>query len=327
MKEIKLGFAGFRHGHIFALYNAINEKDGICTVASCEENAESRKAAEEKGVVMTHETYEDMLNDDTIDAIAIGVCYGERGALAIKALRAGKHIIADKPLCTSIDEISEIKRLSSQKNLKVGIMLDLIDNPTIATAIELIAKDTIGKVNNISFNGKHPLMYGVRPSWYFEEGKHGGVITDIAIHGIDFARIITKSDVESVVGARCWNHYAKEAPHFLDSAQLMVRMGNGCGVISDVSYAAPNSQGYAMPAYWRFEISGEKGTIVAKYNDTNVELYLEGEENVRMIPAVSPEKTYFDRFISDVSCGTDNTSEYIKSMEQTIEIQIKAENR
>ena len=67
-------------------------------------------------------------------------------------------------------------------------------------------------------------MYGRRPDWYFEKGKHGGVINDLAIHGIDLVRLFTDSDVEQVLSARSWNFYANEEPAFLDSAQFMLKM-------------------------------------------------------------------------------------------------------
>jgi predicted dehydrogenase len=43
----------------------------------------------------------------------------------------------------------------------------------------------LGKIKTAAFTGQHPLNWGVRPGWYFEEGKHGGTFNDIAIHGVD----------------------------------------------------------------------------------------------------------------------------------------------
>ena len=95
-------------------------------------------------------------------------------------------------------------------------------------------------------------MYGKRPGWYFEEGKHGGTINDIAIHGIDLLRYLTGSGVKVINAARTWNAFAKSAPAFCDSAQFMVTLENGAGVIADVSYSSPDSFGYLMPTYWQF---------------------------------------------------------------------------
>ncbi len=321
MSNIRLGVLGFRHGHIFSVYNRAQTKEGIEIVACCEEDAAAREAAIKNNVTMTHETFDALIADDSIDAVAIGACYGDRGALAIKALKAGKHVIADKPLCTSLKEFKKIKKLAKEKNLAVGVMLDLRDNPKVVTAAKLLNEGKIGKVNNINFEGQHPLYYGTRPDWYFEKGKHGGVINDIAIHGIDIARLFTKSDVEKVIGSRCWNFYADKEPDFLDSAQFMLKMGNGAGVIADVSYASPDSFDYNMPTYWRFELIGNKGYMIFDNSSDNLSLYINGATEVEYVNAVSGDKDYLDNFIEDIKGEKKNTVEYLNSSEQTLKVQ------
>ncbi len=135
------------------------------------------------------------MSDKNIDAIAIGNYYGARGRMAIDALKFGKHVISDKPLCTSTEELNEIERLADEKNLKVSLMLDLRYSGNVLAARKVIKEGRIGTVNNVYFGGQHPLMYGKRPGWYFEVGKHGGVINDIVIHGIDLICYLTGLEV------------------------------------------------------------------------------------------------------------------------------------
>lgn len=298
---IKLAFAGFRHGHIYALLNAARQREDIEIVGAWEADAAARSEAEEKGVVFTHTSLKDLLENSGADAIAIGDCYGLRGQIAIAALEAGKHVISDKPLCTSLEELSRIRALAQKQNLAIGIMLDLRDYENIVTAKSAIDSGLIGKINNIGFEGQHPLNYGSRPSWYFERGMHGGTINDIAIHGIDLVRLFTESDLETVHAAVTWNFYAKEVPHFNDSAQFLIRMTSGAGVMADVSYAAPTTQGYSHSAYWHFRIWGEKGMIEFNAASSGVKAWLDGEKEPRVLPPVKVTKTYLDRFVSSVT--------------------------
>ena len=53
--------------------------------------------------------------------------------------------------------------------------------------------------------------------WYFEEGKHGGTINDIAIHGIDLLRFITGKEFTKVNFAKTWNAFADKEPEFKES--------------------------------------------------------------------------------------------------------------
>ena len=321
MKKIRLGFAGLRHNHIFALYDLAKQKSDIEIAGVFENTAEGINAAKERNIEITHSSYDKLLEET--DAVAIGSYYTNRGTLAIEALRAGKHVISDKPLCTSLEELAVIKKTAEEKSLTVGIMLDLRDNKNTAAAQRVIIGGEIGKINNIRFEGQHPLMYGTRPAWYFEKGKYGGVINDIAIHGIDLVRRFTGSDVEKVLAARCWNFYADKCPDFKDSAQLMLEMGNGAGVIADVSYSAPNSHGYSLPFYWEFLICGSKGILRFHANSDGVELYRSGETKVQKISPILTERDYLDEITDEIKGNNTNavTKQAILSTEQTLRIQ------
>lgn len=326
---IKIAFAGFRHGHINALYKLAEANPDVEIVAAYEADADARAAAEAAiGVRFTHESYEDMLNEENIDVIAIGDYYGIRGSLAIKALKAGKHIYADKPLCTSLEELDEIERLAREKNLKIGCMLDLRYHKNVQPVRDFIKSGKLGEVHAIFFSGQHPLLYGTRAGWYFEEGKHGGTINDIAIHGIDFVEYITGLSMKKVIGARCWNAFATEVPSFKDCAQFMVELSNGAGLMADVSYAAPNSSGYTLPFYWRFTIWGTKGVMEFTVGPNDITVALDGKPEAETIsvPDVDPGDC-LSVFVDELKGkGTDiNTSTVIKATRATLTIQKHAD--
>lgn len=321
METIRLGFAGLRHNHIFALYALAQQKPGIRIAGVFEDTPEGMAAAAEHHIAVTHTSYEALLAD--VDAVAIGTYYAHRGAMAIAALRAGKHVIADKPLCTSPEELAEIEELARKKALTVGIMLDLRDNKNVVAAQRLIADGAIGKINTIRFEGQHPLLYGSRPDWYFESGKYGGVINDIAIHGIDLTRRFTGAEVETVLAARCWNFHARQCPGFKDSGQFMLRMSDGAGILADVSYAAPDSHGYSLPFYWEFLISGAQGILRFHAESDGVELYRAGETAMRKIAPVLPTRDYLDAIIAEIENAHPAavTEQALASTAQTLRIQ------
>lgn len=326
MKSLGIAFAGFRHAHIFGLYDLTEKRDDLKIVGAWEDDETSRKAAEEKGIIFRFKTYEDLLSDPAVDIVAIGDYYAARGELAIAALRAGKHVLTDKPLCSSRKEWETIREEREKSGLTVGIMLDLADNANFHAAAEAIREGALGKINNIAFEGQHPLLYGTRPGWYFEKGKYGGVVNDIAIHGIDFVRTLTGSGVEEVIGARSWNFYAKEVPHFKDSAQFILKMASGAGLIADVSYSTPDTQGYSLPAYWHFRVWGEKGMMEWSYSSDGVTFYPTGENGGRKLSGLPPEKNYLDRFLAAVRTRDDAYSEaMLRATEDTLGIQEKAE--
>lgn len=322
---IGIGFAGFRHGHVYSLYKLAKENPDVEIKAAWEEDPEARNAAEkELGVQFAHDRYEDMLEDEGIDIIAIGDYFGRRGTLAIKALNAGKHVFADKPLCTSLTELDEIERLSNEKNLKVGLMLDMRQSGFVQPVRKLIKENVLGEIYNIFFSGQHPLLYGSRASWYFEEGKHGGTINDIAIHGIDMVEYLTGLSLKRVLGARCWNAYAKEVPEFKDCGQFMVELTNGAGLMADVSYAAPDSSGYTLPFYWRFTIWGTKGVAEFGINLKEIVVALNGKQGTETVAVPDVDtKDCLSVFLDELAGKpTDiNTATVIRASRNTLIIQ------
>ena len=294
---MKIAFAGLRHGHIFVLYDMARENPLFDITGAFEEDPDARQAAEARGVDRFYESYDALLSDPEVEAVALGGCYAHRGGMAIRALRAGKHVIADKPLCTSPEELDTIETLAKERGLQVSCMFTMRFEKKIRAVKALVESGALGEVNNVYFGGQHPLQYGRRPMWYFEEGKHGGVINDIAIHGIDVLRYALGLSVEKICAARCWNKFAAKEPHFKDSAQLMLTAQNGAGILADVSYAIPDGVEFGLPWYWQFYIWGTKGTIRFSLNEEKSYYYLSGQKEPILLEEAEVPEDYLTDFI------------------------------
>lgn len=299
--SLRIAFVGFRHGHINGLYTVAQERDDLEVVAACEEDAETRATLADVGIEVTHDSYEAMLNEAPCDIVACGDYFGVRGERVIRALEHGKHVLCDKPLCIRLDELERIEELARENKLSVGCMLDLIDKPVMVTLRELIRRGDLGEVLSMTVLGQHPLNYGSRPMWYFEEGKHGGTINDIGIHAIDALPWLSGHAIAEITAARGWNGRIKEHPHFGDGAHLMLKLANGCGVIADFSYFAPDAPGFAMPTYWRFTVAGSEGTVEAGINLDKATLWPNDNSGAREIELMDGRPNgYLDDFLADI---------------------------
>lgn len=326
MKKYRIAFAGFRHNHIQSLYyHAEMMGDRVEIAGAFEEDDKTRKELEASGNInFKYNTYKELLNDKTIDIVAIGDYFAIRGKRAIDALNAGKHIIVDKPLCTDLEELSKIEKIAKEKGLEVRSMLDMRFSSFVNCAREVVESGRIGEVNNIVLTGQHPLMYGQRPKWYYEDGKHGGVINDIGIHGIDIIKTITGLSVKRVLAAREWNAFATEDKNFLDSAQFMLELQNGAGVLCDVSYAAPEKIGFKLPSYWNVGIWGTNGMINCGANLKTLDLYISGADEVEKIDIVRADYNHVGDLIKylDNEGGNVLTNKIvIDSARETLKIQ------
>lgn len=325
---IKTAFVGFEHPHMTGLYSDVKNNSLFSVAGAYEPDEKTRRAAEEKGVIFDGcGSIDDFLGNTRADVIAVGSHFAARGEIVIRALKAGMHVICDKPLCTGEAELNEIRKIACEQNLAVCLLLSLRKSGSIIAALNAVKNGITGRINNIVFEGEHPLNYGKRAGWYFEEGKHGGVINDIAVHGIDLVRQFTCSDVEKVIGAREWNFYAVQAPRFYDSAQFVLKMKNGAGVAADVSYSAPSDYGYSHPSYWHFRLFGEKGLLDFREGSDDIVFYPAKGEIIRIEPAPAETDmlTEFAGVISDGAKIPEYNSGFFEATAQTLMIQKHAD--
>ena len=272
---MRIAFAGFRHGHIVSLYEKAKENPDVSILGCWEEDDATREATiQSLNADFCYNDYAALVGDPEVEVVAIGDYYAKRGRLVIEALKNGKHVICDKPICTELSELDEIEKLSEEKDLQVCCMLDLRYMEQASKSKELIESGAIGEVKIATFTGQHGLSFDSRPRWYFEDGKHGGTINDIAIHGVDLVRFITGKNLTKIDCAKTWNAYAVKAPNFKDCGQFMVDM-EGMAVTADVSYSAPRFNGI-LPTYWDFYFWGTEGMIHFNMAENKTCLYKDG---------------------------------------------------
>lgn len=297
--KTRFAFIGFQHPHIWDLVTRAAAHPDIEIVAMCEEDAATfSKLAGDPRVRLTHTDYRAMLAEVACDAVVVGEWFGKRGRVVIDCLTAGRHVLADKPMCTTLAEHEEIVRLATAKQLTVGLMLDMRDSGVFLKVRELIRAGEIGEVRAASLGGQHPLLPGVRAGWYHEAGKHGGTFNDIAIHGLDLVPWITGVPLRRVTAARAWAAGVPAGSNFVNAGQCLLELANGAGLMLDVSYFAPNSQGYTLPMYWRLTLWGSLGVLEASLTAKEISIFKEGEKTGRTVPPAAPNPGgYLDAFL------------------------------
>ena len=271
---MKLAIVGFRHGHVGAIYQKAQELDFVEIVACVEEDPAAREAIpRDLGVTLTHASFDEVLDSVEFDALACVDYYAKRGPLVIRALEAGKHVVTDKPLCTEIDQLQTIARLSRERDLIVHVDLTMRYSPGACTVQRLVSAGAIGELATATIFGQHPLAWGSRPHWYFEPGKHRGTLNDIMIHGLDMLRWATGREFTCVLAAAASGLADSPAPpHFQHSAQCFMELAGGARVFGDSSYLAP--AGHHAP--WRFFLWGSQGHLSWELGG-DVELQRAGE--------------------------------------------------
>ena len=305
-RRLRFALAGVRHFHIFDLVAALAARDDTELVAAAEDDADAAAAAHARGVEFTHRTVDELLAEpEQFDVLAVGDYYARRGSLAIRALELGRHVLLDKPICIDLAELDRIAALSRGRGTPVvGCMLGNRGNGNLRQMRALLAEGAIGTVHTVTFLAQHPLNLGQRPGWYFEPGKHGGTINDIAIHAFDVLPWLLGRAPRRLLAARCWNERLPQHPHFQVAAQMMLELEGGIGVLGDLSYLGPEGQGYRVPQYWRFTVHGDGGLAETAVQDNAVRLWRGGAESGELFaPLPAAPHCYLDDFLTEIAGG------------------------
>lgn len=139
----------------------------------------------------------DLLAEGVDIAVIAGV-YGARGSNVVAALYAGAHVLADKPLCTSLAELDQIDAAARATGRTVNLMLEKRGYPETLAALEMVRSGELGDVVGITSSGPHKLNRAQRPDWFFDRGLYGGILADLAVHDLDAALLFAPAS-EGVV--------------------------------------------------------------------------------------------------------------------------------
>jgi predicted dehydrogenase len=97
-------------------------------------------------------SYEDVLSDDAVDAVAIATPVGTHHALAAAALDAGKHVFVEKPLAASAEQAADLVSRASQSGLVVMPGHTFLYSPPVTASRDLIHNGELGEIYFITMS-------------------------------------------------------------------------------------------------------------------------------------------------------------------------------
>jgi len=250
-----------------------------------------------------------LLEDPSIDLILIAAIPSDRAALAVEAMRHGKDVMTDKPGCTTLAQLDEIKATVEETGRIWSIdFSERFEVPCVTRAAELVQEGAIGKVVQTAGLGPHRLNRPTRPEWFFDKDKYGGILCDIASHQIDQFLYFTGSTDAEVTMAGAANYANPNDPGLQDFGEMSLRSDQGHGYIR-VDWYTPD----ALPTWGdgRLTILGTEGYIeLRKYCDVGRDdgtdhLYLVNGGRCERIDARDAGMPYFQNLANDIRDRTE----------------------
>ena len=309
-KSLSFAVVGLDHGHAFqhvdGLMPAGVEFAGYCDKTSVPALAD---AFRERFPDVPVRDREDIFADDNIDIICISAVPADRADLAIRAMRAGKDVMVDKPGVTTFAQLEAVKRTVAETGRIFSVCFSERHSvPAAVKAGQLIAEGAIGRVIQTVGLGPHRKSLSSRPDWFYDPERFGGIITDIASHQIDQFLFYTGSQTAEVATSTIGNFTMPEKPGFQDFGEVLLRSDKGTGYIR-VDWLTPDG----LPTWGdgRLTILGTEGYIeLRKYVDIagragENHLFLADGNGVSYIDCSDVPLVYFDQFAADVRNRTE----------------------
>ena len=334
-KKIKLGIIGIDHGHIFDMLDEMLKEGCMCDYFWTNGDPFTLEDFEKKYPnIKRKKTKDEILKDQSIDMILISSIPKDRANLSIDALKAGKDVMVDKPGCTTLEQLSELKKTVKETGRIWSVNFsERFHVAAVAKAEELVFEGKIGNVKQTIGTGPHRQGNYKRPDWFYNRISYGGIITDIGSHQIHQFLVFTNSNEAKINHALVENTTKKELPGFQDFGEVNLTGNGGHGYIR-LDWFTPD----ALPTWGdgRLLILGDKGFIeIRKYTDLakskkGNHLFLANNDEVKHIDCSDVNLPYFGNLINDVLNRTETACPqkltYL-SMELAIKAQKQAEKK
>jgi UDP-N-acetylglucosamine 3-dehydrogenase len=264
--ELKVGVVGC--GNIFNLAHkhALKAIEGIKVVACMDIDGKRAEEGAKAFKARAFTSLDEFLDLD-LDVVEVLTPTYTHAKIAIKALKAGKHVIVEKPIALTVEEGEKMIETAEKEGLKL-----LVGHVRRFDKRWVQMKDVIKKRNILPMHiRKSEVQYLPFPKeyWYWDEEKSGGVAVDLGVHVTDFLRWFFESEPVRVYAVGKAIREEARANGTFDHFVMTIEFEGGKTGIAEVSWAYPYPARYGV-FYHHVDVIGKNGRIRYTPLDTPV---------------------------------------------------------
>ncbi len=273
--EIKVGVIGY--GGAFNMGKAhLNEmkKAGMTPTAVAEIDKERLKVAEtDFPGIQTYSSVAEMLKKSDVDLLAIITPHNTHAKLAIQCLKAGKHIVCEKPLAISTAECDAMIAEARKGKLVASTYHNRHWDGCILDAVKKVRSGAIGEVVRIE---AHMGGWGQPGDWWRTSRTiSGGILYDWGVHLLEYSlQILEGEKMKEVSGYAKTGFWASKTKWKNDTNEdegfAVVRFQSGKWLTLNISSIE------SKPKEGTVEITGTKGSLVMNHGDWKLITHKEG---------------------------------------------------
>jgi len=245
-----------------------------------------------------------ILEDPAILMVVGAGIPGDRAGMALRAMRAGKDVMVDKPGCITEAELAELRAVQAETGRIWSVCYSehFLQRATVA-ASRLVAEGAIGRVVNTIGVGPHRIGLHARPDWFWDTSRGGAILVDIASHQFEQFLHFTGSTSARVLQSVEANFDNPEREGWNDYGHAVVASDHATGFVRVDWMTADGSPVWGDG---RLFLMGTGGNIeLRKYMDTEGRpggdhLFLTDGKGTRYVDCSAVELDYGRKLRDDV---------------------------
>ncbi len=258
------GGMGYTHGL------AATETDGLAFVGVCDSSDERREAAMvDFPTVQGHVDLASLSKADDVDVVIVATPPLFHAPIALELLRAGKHVVVEKPMCLTVADAEELLAVSAEVGKTITVHQNRRWDGDFLALRRAIDTGLLGDVFNMeTFVGsfEHPCRW-----WHSDETFSGGAVYDWGSHHIDWILRIFGSRpqrVRAISHKRVWRDVTNA-----DQIDVHMRWDDG----REARFIQSDVAGIRKP---KFYVQGTSGTAAAEYAPVTIDQLVDGRGHV-----------------------------------------------
>ena len=256
--------------------------------------ASAEAAANEWGSGKVVGDWRELIALEEIDAVDVCTPNASHAELAIAAAKAGKHVLVEKPIATTLDEADAM--ISAARKSKTILMTahNVRYAPPFVAVAEEIASGSLGEIGAVraAFGHSGPQVWAPDATWFFDRSlSGGGALMDLGVHLADLLRSLLSDEVEEVGAILSGSKEVEEA------AQVVLKFERGAIASMHVSWVATPAPDHQL------SIFGSKGTI--HLDTTTPPVFRAGSGETRELTMTGDPDDPYRAFVRAIETGTE----------------------
>ena len=230
--------------------------------------------------IYNYENFDEIAHNPAVDAVYIALPNSMHAEYTIRAAKAGKHVLCEKPMATNVADCEKMIAACKAANVKLMIAYRCHYEPTNLKAIEIIRSGALGQVQAI----ESPFGFNIsRGEWRLSKTMAGGgPLFDVGIYSLNACRYLTGEEPEHISAYASTIDKDGRFKEVEENVAWTMRFPSGIVASCTTTYGA-NMAGY-------FKVYGSKGWLQVDNAFVYEGLHLRAEYGGTKIDELNPAK-------------------------------------